>query len=178
MMDHFLEEVVVKKNRTAESILYVLCNILMVVTAILAVFWFNLLINGGFSWFGAVALVVLAGSAVGLFFFRDRFRMEYEYTFTNGDLDFAIVYNNQKRKSLGTMRVKNVEAFGPVDSNEFRKLINMPDLKRKNWFLNRGAELYYFYYQKESNRTIIVLEPSEEMVGLIKKYLPQGGWRA
>ena len=88
------------------------------------------------------------------------------------------MFNNQKRKALGTMRVKNVEAFGPVDSNEFRKLINMPGLTRKNWFLNRGAKLYYFYYQKENNRTIIVLEPSEELVGMIRKYLPPTAWRA
>ena len=113
-----------------------------------------------------------------LFLFKDRLKTEYEYTFTNGDLDFAQVFNNQKRKALGTMRVKNVEAFGPVDSNEFRKLINMPGLTRKNWFLNRGAKLYYFYYQKENNRTIIVLEPSEELVGMIRKYLPPTAWRA
>lgn len=178
MMDHFLEEVVIKRNRTLENILYMLCNVLMVVCAILAIFWLNVLLNVGFSWMTVITLLVMAGIAVGLFFYRDRFRMEYEYTFTNGDLDFAIVYNNQKRKTLGTMRVKNVEAFGPVDSEGFRKLINMPDLKRKNWFLNRGANLYYFYFQKENNRTIIVLEPSEEMVGLIKKYLPVGAWRA
>lgn len=178
MMDHFLEEVVIKKNRTLENILYILCNVLMVVCALLAVFWLNVLMNAGFHWMTVVSLLVMAGIAVGLFFYRDRFRMEYEYTFTNGDLDFAIVYNNQKRKTLGTMRVKNVEAFGPVNSEGFRKLINMPELKRKNWFLNRGANLYYFYFQKENNRTVIVLEPSEEMVGLIKKYLPMGAWRA
>ena len=88
------------------------------------------------------------------------------------------MFNNQKRKALGTMRVKNVEAFGPVDSNEFRKLINMPGINRKNWFLNRAAKLYYFYYQKESSRTIIVLEPSEELVGMIRKYLPPMAYRA
>ena len=86
--------------------------------------------------------------------------------------------NNQKRKTLGTMRVKNVDAFGPVDSNEFRKLINMPELKRRNWFLNREANLYYFYYQKESVKNIIVFEPSDELVDMIKKYLPMGVYRA
>ncbi|MEG2315962.1 MAG: hypothetical protein RSC91_07080, partial [Clostridia bacterium] len=102
---------------------------------------------------------------------------EYEYTFTNGDLDFAQVFNNQKRKSLGTMRVKNVEAFGPVGSNEFRKFINMPNMKRKNWFLNRDGKLFFFYYQKESNKTMIVFEPSSELVDMVKKYLPRGAYR-
>ena len=113
-----------------------------------------------------------------LYLYKDRLRTEFEYTLTNGDLDFAQVFNNQKRKNLGTMRVKNVEAFGLVDSENFRKLINMPGLKRKNWFLNRDANLYYFYYQKESNRTIIVMEPSAEMVEMIRKYLPHGVYHA
>lgn len=178
MMDHFLEEVVIKRNRIFENILYALANVVMVVAALLAVIGFNVLTSGGFSLMNLITMLLMVGIAVALYFFKDRFRMEYEYTFTNGDLDFAIVYNNQKRKSLGTMRVKNVDAFGPVDSNEFRKLLNMPEVKRKNWFLNRDANLYYFYFQKENNRTIIVLEPSEEMADLIKKYLPMGAYRA
>ena len=129
---------------------------------------------------GATNAALNIGCAIALllFLYRDRLRTEYEYTFTNGDLDFAKVFNNQKRKTLGTMKVKNVDAFGPVDSEGFRKIINMSDLKRRNWFLNREANLYYFYYQKENTKNIIVLEPSEELVDMIKKYLPMGVYRA
>ncbi len=176
MMDHFLEEVVIKRKRALNDILYALSNVVMVVAALIAF----MMLSSIFSGFNLVILgilVVSGGIAVLLFLFRDRLRTEYEYTFTNGDLDFAKVFNNQKRKTLGTMRVKNVDAFGPVDSNEFRKLINMPNLNRRNWFLNRDANLYYFYYQKENVKNIIVLEPSEEMVDMIKKYLPMGVYR-
>jgi hypothetical protein len=53
----------------------------------------------------------------------------------------------------------------------------MPGIKRMNWFLNRDAELYYFYFSKESSRKMIILEPSEEMVDYIRQYLPNGAWR-
>ena len=92
-------------------------------------------------------------------------------------MDFAQVYNNRKRKSLGTMNVRNVEACGMVSSGSFQRYINMPNVKRTNWFLNREAELFYFYFQKENQKRIIIIEPSEEMVGLIKKYVPQGVWQ-
>ena len=176
-MDHFMEEVVIKRKRGLDEALYMVANVFMVVNALVGMMTLPSLLSN----FNIVALlitVVMLGSAVLLYLYKDRLRTEFEYTFTNGDLDFAQVYNNQKRKSLGTMRVKNVEAFGPVDSNEFRKMINMPGLKRKNWFLNRDAALYYFYYQKESNRTMIVLEPSDELVEMIRKYLPHGAYRA
>ncbi|MEG0742435.1 MAG: DUF6106 family protein [Clostridia bacterium] len=175
-MDHFMEEVVVKQHKGMQELLYVLSNVMMVVTALLGMTLMPALF-ASFSIPTLVITVLMLGSAVLLFLRKDRLRTEYEYTFTNGDLDFAQVFNNQKRKSLGTMRVKNVEAFGPVDSNEFRKFINMPNMKRKNWFLNRDGKLFFFYYQKESNKTMIVFEPSSELVDMVKKYLPRGAYR-
>ena len=118
-----------------------------------------------------------AGLAVVLFLFRDRLRTEYEYTFTNGDLDFAMVFNNSKRKSLGSLKVRNVDAFGPVTGNAFNRYVSMPGVRKDNWFLNRGSDLYFFYFQKESNKRLIVLEPSEEMVSYIKQYLPHGAYQ-
>lgn len=176
-MDHFLEEIVIRRNRALQDVMYYFATITMVLFALIG-FWMLANIFSSFSVPGLIILVFFGGIAVLLYLYKDRLRTEYEYTFTNGDLDFAEVFNNQKRKNLGTMRVKNVEAFGPVDSNNFRKIINMPGLKRKNWFLNRDANLYYFYYQKESNRTVIVMEPSSEMVDTIKKYLAHGVYNA
>ena len=46
-----------------------------------------------------------------------------------------------------------------------------------NWFLNRDAELYYFYFSKDSAKKMIILEPSEAMVENIKFYLPYGAYQ-
>ncbi|MEA5146438.1 MAG: hypothetical protein VB041_10435 [Candidatus Limiplasma sp.] len=172
-MDHFLEEIVIRRKRAISELLYYLSNVVMVFSAIIGLWMLSNLISG-FSLAALVITVVFCGAAVLLYLYRDRLRTEYEYTFTNGELDFAQVFNNQKRKNLGTMRVKNVEVFGPVDSNAFRKLINMPGITRRNWFLNREASLYYLYYHKENARTVIVFEPTDDMVATIKKYLPHG----
>ena len=176
-MDHFMEEVVVKKNRALQEMMYYAANIVMVISAILGFMMLQWIFTG-FSIQLLVYLVFMIGAALLLFLYRDRLRTEYEYTFTNGDLDFAQVYNNKKRKNLGTMRVKNVESFGPVESDHFRRIISAPGAKAKNWFLNRGAKLYYFYYVKDANKNIIVFEPSEELVDYVKKYLPRGVYNA
>ncbi|MCE5342837.1 MAG: hypothetical protein LLF96_04505 [Eubacteriales bacterium] len=176
-MDHFMEEVVIRRNRAIQDLLYYLANVAMVLFAIIGFGMLSTLFSS-FSVLALIITLVFCGLAVLLYLYKDHLRTEYEYTFTNGDLDFAKVFNNSKRKSLGTMRVKNVEGFGPVDSDNFRKMINMPGIKRNNWFLNRDANLYFFYYQKESNRTVIVLEPSQELVDMIKKYLPHGVFHA
>ncbi len=175
-MDHFMEEVVVKKQKGLSEAMYYLSLVLMVLFGLVAMMMFSSI----FMEFNIPTLIILlisAGACALIFLRRDRLRTDYEYTFTNGDMDFAMVFNNQKRKSLGTMKVKNVEAFGPVNSANFNRYVSMKDVKTNNWFLNRGAELYYFYFVKDSNKRVIVIEPSPEMVEYIKKYLPRGAWQ-
>lgn len=175
-MDRFLEEIVVKKSKALNEILYVLSAVVMVVSALLGMMYLNAIFYG-FSVGILVVTVLNLGIAAALFLFRDRLRTEYEYTFTNGDMDFAQVYNNKKRKNLGSLKMNRIEAFGKVNSASFQRYITMRDIRKTNWFLNRGSELYYFYFQKENNKRIIIIEPSEDMVQYIKLYLPRGAWQ-
>ena len=151
MMDQFLEEVVTKKNRGFETVTYIMANVVMVLFGLMAFLDFSsitsVLASEGFGLTFVLVLVrmiIFGGLAVVMFLYRDRVKTEYEYTFTNGQMDFAKVFNNKKRKSLGTMNIRNVEACGLVSSGSFNRYINMQGVKRTNWFLNRDAELLYF----------------------------------
>ncbi len=183
-MDQFMEEVVTKKNRGMEGVLYALANVMMVLSAIIGFFMLQNVIMGVTRMFetgfditiliSVLITLVFCGCALLLFLRKDRIRTEYEYTFTNGSLDFAQVYNNKKRKNLGSMTVRNLDAFGKVSSGSFQRYVTMPGIKRLNWFLNREAELYYCYFTKDSKKTILIFEPSEDLVGMIRKNLGQG----
>ncbi len=175
-MDRFMEEVVVKRNKGVNEVLFALSMVAMVLMAIMGMFYLQVLLMQ-FSVQLLIITLIFIGGAVYLFLFRDRLRTEYEYTFTNGDMDFAKVYNNKKRKSLGSLKVSRVDAFGKVNSPAFQRYISMPGVRKDNWFLNRGQELYYFYFQKESSKRVIIIEPSEEMVQYIKQFLPRGSWQ-
>ena len=184
MMDQFLEEVVGMRNKGFQTVAYILVNITWVLMAIVAFFFMNTMTQAlsmtGFSrdFFLALALFLVFGAAAVLIFLRrDRVRTEYEYTFTNGQMDFAQVFNNKKRKNLGTMNVKNVEALGLVASGSFNRYINMPGIKRSNWFVNRDAQLFYFYFSKDQQKRIIIIEASDEMIALIKRYAAQGAYQ-
>ncbi len=183
-MDHFMEEVVVKKNRTLDTISFGVAWVMMILLALLTMMNLSALMSAITQGYPIAQLVpdivftlVTGGCAVVLFLFKDRLRTEYEYTFTNGDLDFAQVYNNSKRKNLGTVSVKRVDAFGPVSGSSFQRYVSMPNIKQNRWFLNRGANLYYIYFQKDQNKRLIVLEPSEELVSMIRHYLPHGAYQ-
>jgi len=173
MMDHFLEEVVIKRNNTLNKLAYYISWPVMIIFALMAMMGLSSLMSD-FSLAAVIYILVFGGIAVYIWLFHDKLLTEYEYTFTNGSLDFAEVYNNKKRKSLGSLNVKTVDAFGKVTSGSFHRYINMQGIKRMNWFLNRDSELYYFFFSKNDVKKIIVFEPSEEMVGLIKQYIPHG----
>lgn len=172
-MDHFKEEVVVSRNRILGDVLYVLSWVLVVVLGFYA---FILLqaIMFNFSVYLLLMLALSTATAVLLFFFKDNFKTEYEYTFTNGSLDFAKVLRSARRKELGSMNVANVAACGHVAHESFQKFLAMKDVNKRNWFLNRDGNLFYFYYVKESRKNMIIIEPSEEMVEMIRHYLPVG----
>ena len=173
-MDQFMEEVVTKHNRSAENLLLGLAWVTMILSGLFAMFMFNIMImtvsTQGFSTamvFDVALTLLMLGTSVFLFLFKDRIKTEYEYTFTNGILDFAKVFNNRKRKTMGTMNVRNVEALGMVNSGSFKRYLTMPGVKRINWFLNRDAELFYMYFQKDNVKSLMVIEPSPEMRQMI-----------
>lgn len=173
-MDQFMEEVVTKRNRSAENLVLGMAWVAMILSGIFAMFMFNLIImtvsTQGFSSamiFDVILTLLMLAFCIFLFLYKDRIKTEYEYTFTNGVLDFAKVFNNRKRKTMGTMNVKNVEALGMVDSGSFKRYLSMPGVKRINWFLNREAELFFMYFQKDRVKSIMVIEPSKEMREMI-----------
>ena len=172
-MDRFLEEVVKKNKRGLDEVLYYASWVLMIVCALLGASSLQMLLST-FSVGLIIPTALFLGIAVYLWFNHDKLRTEYEYTFTNGSLDFAMVFNNKKRKALGSLNVAKVDAFGKVQSGSFRRHTSGNNIKHLRWFLNRSSELYYLAFSKEGKKSIIVFEPSEQMVSYIKHYLPYG----
>lgn len=174
-MDNFYEIVIIKKNRLLYDALYYILSALMVIFGLFGIINLQGLIYS-FSWLGLIYSALFVAAAVLIYIKKSVLRTEFEYTFTNGELDFAKVFNNAKRKNLGTMNVRNVNEFGKVNSTNFRNIIAVPAINKRNWFLNRDSELYYFYFVKDEKKNIIIIEPDSHMVNLIKKYLPQGAY--
>ena len=175
-MDRFLEEVVTKHKRGLDEVLYYMSWIVMIFCAVIG-FAFLQSLPYGFNVATVIITIIPIAIAIYLWIIHDRFRTEYEYTFTNGSLDFAMVFNNKKRKSLGSLNVAKVDAFGKVNSGSFRRHTSGNNVKHLRWFLNRDSELYYIAFSKESQKSVIIFEPSEEMVGYIKHYLPYGAYQ-
>ena len=171
--DNFKEDIVQPRSSALQNILYIGCWVLIIVFGIYA-FLMIQVVTFQFSLPSLILLLVSAGIVVLLFLYKDRLKLEYEYTFTNGTLDFAKVFRQVKRQELGSMNVRNVTACGHVAHESFQRYLSMKDVEKKNWFLNRDGNLFYFYYVKDNKKHMIIIEPSEEMVGMIRKCVDPG----
>ena len=131
-----------------------------------------------FVWQNLALFLVFGGAAYLLWRGSDNCRVEYDYTFTNGNLDVSRVLNNKRRKYLTALEMKDVIRCGPAAGPAFKKTLSEPGIKVHNWFVNRDAKLYYFYFQRKSVKHAIVLELTDEMVAMIrsKNYLPRDAW--
>ena len=172
-MDDFLEIYAVRKKQGMFTMLYYLCWAALVSFMLIAAFSLAGIVGmnpetGGilFSWQNLVLTLVYGGGAFLLWRASDNCRVEYDYTFTNGNLDVSRVLNNRRRKC------------GPAAGQAFQKTLSEPGVKRHNWFVNRDAHLYFFYFQKKGLKHVIIVELNQEMVDMIrsKNYLPRGVW--
>ena len=184
-MDDFLEIVAIRRRQGTFTLLYYLCWAMLIAFALIAAISLSGIVGmnpetGGmmFSWQNLLLTILFGGIAFLLWRGSDNLRVEYDYTFTNGNLDVSRVLNNKRRKYLTALEMKDVIRCGPCAGPAFQKTLNEPGAKRHNWFVNRDAKLYYFYFQKKGMKHVIIVELSDEMVAMIRStnYLQRGVW--
>ncbi|MDO4614067.1 MAG: hypothetical protein Q4B15_00395 [Lachnospiraceae bacterium] len=105
MNDAVEELLVVRQPRPKEQMMKLLLIILTVLTAAAAFFFMFYLI------FGTIA------AAVGTYFVFHRTNAEYEYDYTNGELDVDIIYAKASRKHLMTLDMREIDCAAPQGSH-------------------------------------------------------------
>ena len=171
-MDNFHEEIVSRKQVGLYNTLYILFTLLMVVCGMMAAAGVFALVNlDPNTLIGAViTAVVFGGLTVFLFWKKDSFKAEYEYAFTNGFTEIAVVYNNSRRKELLSFKMKDVSMIEPLENAKFAELKKTQGVKYINASLNAGAQKYFLFIERADEKFLLVVEPSEELVALMKQY--------
>ena len=184
-MDDFIEYTARRRGQGLYTVLYILCWAVLAIFGVLAVISLGGIVRVNvesgtllFNWRALVFFIVFGGIAFLCFRLKDHCRVEYDYAFTNGTLDVSRVMNNLRRKYLCSVETRSVISCGPAAGPAFQKALSGQDRKVHNWFVNRDAALYYFYFEKKGARHVIVLELTDEFVAVVrsKNYLQKGVW--
>jgi len=109
-------------------------------------------------------LFIAAALCFGAYLLITRFNIEYEYIFTNGELDIDIIYNKNNRKRLFSSTVKDFEIMAHVqDTAHTHELSNTTETKDYSSGVV-GPNTYAFITSYKGKRLKIIIEPNEMMM--------------
>lgn len=112
-----------------------------------------------------IIMVLFIGSTFLARFYRDKEYREYEYIFTNGNLQIDVIYNMKKRKTLFDVDVKDFDNFGKSSElkfgNEYKKVICVP------W---DNKDEKYVCLINQNGKKAVYIAPNEELLKLISVY--------
>jgi hypothetical protein len=109
-------------------------------------------------------MFIVVGVAFGAFFLMSLLNVEYEYAFTNGELDIDIIYNRSRRKRAFSGIVKDFEVMAHVDdkayAGDFHNVTEIKDFSSGVVNVNT----YAFLSTYKGKRLKIIIEPNDMML--------------
>ena len=164
-MDIFIEKLV-KKQKTSKDMLKAIGLIL---ASLVIVFFIVPLIPfvKGFLIFFIVAIPFFA------YYVIKSQNVEYEYAYTNGELDVDRIVAESRRKRLLSVDCKDFEIVAKVSSDkysdEYRKIPNKVEAVSSM----TSPDVYFAVFENGGKRTILYFEPNDKMIEAMWKYIPR-----
>ena len=166
MGDVFKEQIVKRKSTNVQALKRV-----GLAVGVIVVFFAAVIILGP-QWMQFILLGTV-GATIGAMYLSGRMKVEYEYVFTNGELDIDIIYNRSRRKRIFTGHVNNFEVMAHVeDMNHAGAFQGAQETKDYSSGVV-GENTYAFLANYNSKRMKIVFEPNEKVLDAIKGAIPR-----
>lgn len=166
-MDVFMEQVVTKTPTSRDKMLEALAKISSFALAFALCF-------ASIS-FGAVFAPLAL--FIGGFFIWLAFRLskklliEYEYTFTNGELDVDKIVAKSKRKRLCSVQLNTITAFGKWNDDMEVEADSTMVIASDN--SPHAVEYFLDFKYKDYGDTTLFISPNDRLLSLMVPYLPR-----
>ena len=149
MEANFYEQLVKKENITSHTVAIVFAYI-YIALAIMA-----LLVQ---SYIPLLIFVVLA---ILIFVTKGKLYTEYEYIFTNGDIDIDRIVEQKKRKRMLSFNLSEVQLITEVNSEAYKNFSNKPEKRVKYYIKNTSEKVYVAMITGGTNRAQLFFTPNE-----------------
>lgn len=167
-MDNFAEQLVKKELTNSDKTKKILTIAGgAALTVILAVGSFLML---GSMMIAFIGMILAIACGCGTFFLARNSNVEYEYTFTNGELDIDKIIAQSKRKPMLTIQISKFTAFGKYDENTSEETDEMTVVMATDNIASK--EYYADFPHEEFGITRLIFCPDERMRENIVKFLP------
>lgn len=166
-MDNFAEQLIKKEATGAEKIKNTAYVVSGIVFSLIALILALALLGHGILTF--VLLVAAAAAGYFTYYTIRNTKVEYEYTFTNGDLDIDKIIAQTKRKEMLSIQVSKFTAFGKYDDSTPEETADMTVIMATDNVASH--EFYADFPHEEFGNTRLIFAPDLKMLSNIKNSL-------
>lgn len=163
MEKNFFKEQIIKRQPSTKDLLMKIGIVLAAVVLSLASFTF-------LGMFGPVGVVV---ALFGAYWLWQRTNKEFEYVFTNGELDIDTIYNKSQRKRTFSCDIKDFQICAKVNdtqyANEFSRAEQTLDFSSNS----KDAQPYAALLDYKGKKTKMIFEPNEKILEAMRFYIPR-----
>ena len=160
--DIFVEEMVVRRKTTLNLLMSV--GIVALALALALAIWLFIPFIGS-----ALTVIVLFAAYLGIKFQY----VEYEYSFTNGDLDIDKIMAKRKRKRLVEVGHQKIKVMAPYTAEYEAETqgYSVSEVVDASASKNAAGRWFFIYEKQDGTYAFVVLQPSKRMREAMQKYL-------
>ena len=168
-MDTFIEYMIPRKRSTKD-----IAKIFgAVIGAIAACVVIGFLITISPQWLFIVWFMAAVFVWYGVYIIISRQNVEYEYSFTNGELDVDAIYSKRRRVHLLNVKVREFDICAPAYDERFtQKYLDVSGVK--NYYKVAGSmesqNVYFADFMRNGDKVRLYFEPPKKMIEAIKRF--------
>jgi len=166
-MDDIFKEQLIKKAPNLKDTLIKAC----IITAAFILSFLSLVFLGAYiSFLASVAVFAIIFAAYYAF---GQLNVEYEYIFTNGELDIDCIYARSRRKRLITVNVRELEIMAHINDKEHLRDFDSATAT-KDYSSGRVTDnTYAFLYRHKGVVTKFIIEPNDTILKAFGTAMPR-----
>lgn len=114
-----------------------------------------------------IGIILAFAICFGAYYLLTFLNVEYEYIFTNGELDIDIIYSRSRRKRLFSANVKNFDIMCHIEDKMRAGEFNGAQITLDYSGGTVTENTYAFLLPYKGKRTKVIIDPNEKMLTAI-----------
>lgn len=160
MQDSYYEQFI----KAEKSVLYQVVSFIMKVSIVLAFVYF--IFTSILGILGLILSLLCVIIYIGFKFLKRKIYIDYEYDFTNGEIDIITIGDKIKRKLVLNFQISEVQLLGPKDSDEIKDFSNKPTNVVRAHAKDTKEKVYTAFIDNGANKVQLDFIPNKEFLDL------------
>lgn len=127
------------------------------------------------SFMNAYMLPGMAAVIYGAIVLNRNFNVEYEYIFTNGELDVDLIKAKKIRKRLAGFPCARIELMASAENDQFLPEFESDSVSQRFQAVYdpKAGGIYHVLYTRDGEKLLLTFQPPAKLLSAMKQYNPR-----